>query len=92
MASARRAKISPPARIVRDPAVCGGEPTIEGTRVPVRSIIIQWQFYRDLERVQSAFPRVNVPTIKEALAYYEAHREEIDRLIEENERAAYATE
>jgi hypothetical protein len=42
--------------------------------------------------VRSAFPRVDLPTIKAALAYYEANREEIDRLIEENERATYATE
>jgi uncharacterized protein (DUF433 family) len=92
VASAMRAKGSQPSRIVRDPAVCGGEPTIEGTRVPVRSIVIQWQFHRDLERVQSAFPRVDIPAIKEALAYYEMHRDEIDRLIEDSEQAAYATE
>lgn len=92
MASAKRGKASHPARIVRDPDVCGGEPTIEGTRVPVRSIVIQWLFYEDLAKIQSAFPRVDVPTIQGALAYYESHREEIDRLIEENEQAAYATE
>lgn len=91
MESAKRGKASHRARIVRDPAVCGGEPTIEGTRVPVRSIVIQWLFYRDVVRVQSAFPRVDVPTIEGALAYYETHREEIDRLIEENEQAAYAS-
>ena len=75
------------ARIVRDPAICGGDPTVAGTRVPVRSVIIQWQYYRDLERVQSAFPHLDIPAIKAALAYYEANRAEIDRAIEENERA-----
>jgi hypothetical protein len=53
---------------------------------------MQWQHYQDLERVRSAFPRVDLPTIKAALAYYEAHREEIDQLIDESERAAYATD
>jgi uncharacterized protein (DUF433 family) len=81
-----------PGRIVHDPAVCGGEPTIVGTRIPVRSIVIQWQFYQDLDRVQRAFPRADIPAIKEALAYYEAHREEVDALIDESEQAAYATE
>lgn len=80
------------ARIVRIPGVCGGEPTIEGTRVPVRSIVIQWRYYQDLDRVREAFPRVNVPTIQKALRYYEKHRAEIDRLIEENERFAYSTD
>jgi len=79
-----------PRRIVRDPGVCGGEPTVEGTRVPVSSIIVQWHFYLDLERVRDAFPHLNLPTIEKALAYYEKHREEIDGLIEEHERAAYA--
>ena len=90
--STRRTKAAHAGRIVREPGVCGGEPTIRGTRVPVRSIAIQWQYYGDLERVRSAFPQIDIPAIEEALAYYEAHREEIDRLIEENEQATYATE
>jgi uncharacterized protein (DUF433 family) len=79
-------------RIVRDPAIWGGEPTIYGTRVPVSSIVIEWQLSQDLKQVHQAFPRVDVPTIREALAYYETHREEIDRLIEENEQGAYSTD
>lgn len=78
------------ARIVRDPLICGGEPTIEGTRVPVRSIVIQWQHGKDLERVRRAYPRLDVPTIRDALSFYEQNRAEIDRLIEENEQAASA--
>jgi uncharacterized protein (DUF433 family) len=81
-----------PSHIVRNPRICGGEPTVVGTRVPVRSIVLQWQHYRDLERVRRAFPRLDAEAIKVALAFYEANREEIDRLIEENERAAYAAE
>lgn len=79
-----------PARIVRDPRVCGGEPTVAGTRVPVRSIVIQWQASKDLARVRQAFPRVDAVAIKEALAFYRANRAEINRLIEESEKAAYA--
>ena len=45
-----------------------------------------------MERVHQAFPSVDIPTLEEALAYYEAHRDEVDRLIEANEQAAYATE
>ena len=77
-------------RIIRDPRVCGGEPTIEGTRVPVSSIVVQWRFHQNLSRVHEAFPHVEVPTIKKALRYYEEHRQEIDGLIEEHERAANA--
>lgn len=80
------------AYIVRDPRICGGQPTVAGTRVPVRSVVIQWQLYHDLNRVQSAFPRLDIPAIQAALAFYESHREEIDHLIEENERAAYSAD
>lgn len=80
------------ARIIRDPRICGGEPTVAGTRVPVRSVVIQWQLYGDYDRVQEAFPRLDISAIKAALAFYEDNREEIDRLIEENERAAYAAD
>jgi uncharacterized protein (DUF433 family) len=80
------------AQIVRVPGICGGEPTVSGTRVPVRSVVIQWKYYQDFDRVQRAFPRLDVPAIQAALAFYESHREEIDHLIEENERAAYSAD
>jgi len=79
-------------RIVRDSRVCGGEPTVEGTRVPVSSIVIQWRFYQDLERVQEAFPHLDTATLERVLRYYGKHRDEIDGLIEEHERAAYAAD
>ncbi|MBI4491685.1 MAG: DUF433 domain-containing protein [Chloroflexi bacterium] len=72
-------------RIARNPRVCGGEPTIKGTRIPVRSIVIEYQRYHDLEWVRAGYPQLDVPTIQEALTFYEAHREEIDRSIAENE-------
>lgn len=80
------------ARIIRDPRICGGEPTVAGTRVPVSSVVMQWQYYQDFERVQRAFPRLDIPATKTVLAFYEDNREEIDRLIEESERAAYAAD
>jgi uncharacterized protein (DUF433 family) len=80
------------ARIIRDPRICGGEPIVAGTRVPVRSVVVQWRLYRDVARIQSAFPRLDAPAVKAALAYYAAHQAEIDSLIEENERAIYSTD
>lgn len=74
--------------IVRNPVIVGGEPVIDGTRVPVRSIVIIYRLYRDMARVLKAFPHVSGAAAEEALAYYEAHREEIDRDIAENEAIA----
>jgi uncharacterized protein (DUF433 family) len=79
-------------RIVRDPNVWGGEPIVEGTRVPVSSIVVEWQRSRDIEQLREAFPRVDAHALREALAYYEVHRAEIDQLIEENEQGAYGSD
>ena len=73
------------ARIIRDPKICGGEPIVAGTRVPVSSVVVQWQLYRDRSRVLSAFPRLDESSLNAALSYYEANRQEIDRLIDESE-------
>jgi len=92
VAQVRATKPSKRGRIVRDPRVWGGEPTIHGTRVPVSSIVIEWQLTKDEQQVARAFPRVDLDAIREALAYYDSHREAIDRLIEENEEAASRTD
>lgn len=75
------------ARIIRDPQICGGETIVAGTRVPVSSVVVQWQLYRDRSRVLSAYPRLDEPSLDAALTYYEANSLEIDRLIDENEQA-----
>jgi uncharacterized protein (DUF433 family) len=89
---ARVADKSQRARIVRDPRVCGGEPTVEGTRVPVSSIVVQWRYYGNLGSVHEAFPHLDISAIETALGYYKKHQAEIDELIESNEREAYAAE
>src|SRR4051794_27133629 len=74
--------------IVRDPRVCGGEPTIKGTRIPVRSVIIEYQRDNDLDWVLQGYPRLDADLIREALAYYDVHRTEIDQLNAEEEDEA----
>jgi uncharacterized protein (DUF433 family) len=85
---AQVARTQPAPRIVRNPRICGGEPTVDGTRVPVSAIVVQWRFYQDVEQVRQAFPHLYTRAIETALRYYEKHRAEIDRLIEEQEQAA----
>jgi uncharacterized protein (DUF433 family) len=71
--------------ITRVPGVVGGEPVVKGTRVPVRSIVIIHRLYGSIDRVLAAFPRVSRTAAEEALAYYDEHRDEIDRWIADNE-------
>jgi uncharacterized protein (DUF433 family) len=78
MAAAERAPFS---RIVRDPRVHGGEPVVRGTRVPVRAIVVAWGAEPDVRAMLKAYPRLTEADILEALAYYEAHRTELDERI-----------
>jgi len=75
--------------IVCNPRVQGGEPVIRGTRVPVRSIALA-HHEEGLEPSEIAREfLVDVAAVDAALAYYEAHRAEIDRIIDRHERAAH---
>jgi uncharacterized protein (DUF433 family) len=92
MASVHQVRTVPPGLIVRNPNVCGGDPTIAGTRIPVQSVVVSYQIYGDVGRVRQAYPRLDETDIQAALTYYDAHREEIDRLIAENEQAIESPE
>jgi uncharacterized protein (DUF433 family) len=75
--------------IVCEPRIHGGEPIIRGTRVPVRSIALA----RDEDGLNPAEIarefNVDVASVAAALAYYDAHRREIERIIDRHERAAH---
>ena len=76
--------------IVRNPGIHGGEPVVRGTRVSVRSIVIASERYDgDLERVARGFT-ISPDEVRAALAYYQAHKAEIERYIEQRERDAMA--
>ena len=57
-------------RIVHDPEIVGGEATVRDTRVPVRSIVLMYRLYQDIDRLRRAFPRLDGDAIAEALAHY----------------------
>jgi uncharacterized protein (DUF433 family) len=75
------AQPSPFPRIVRNPRIQGGEPVVRGTRVPVRAIVVAWREYQDMPTMLAAYPRLTADDVTEALAYYEAHRRELDERI-----------
>ena len=79
MALAERA---PYPRIVRDPRIHGGEPVVRGTRVPVRAIIVSWRNEPDVNAMLEAYPRIPAAYVHQALAYYAAHRDELDARIQ----------
>lgn len=71
--------------IARRADILGGEPIIVGTRIPVRVIVQTARFSPDLVEVNESYPILTRAEIEEALAFYAANRDEVDRSIAENE-------
>ena len=56
-------------RIVSDPAICGGEACIKGTRVPVHVILSHLAAGENYETILKNFPRLTIEDIKACLEY-----------------------
>jgi len=69
------------------PWVCGGDPCIRGTRIPVW-VLVQYRRLgvSEAELLQS-YPTLCAEDLVSAWSYEQSHREEIDRQIAENEEA-----
>jgi uncharacterized protein (DUF433 family) len=69
------------------PGVCGGEPCIVRTRIPVWVLERARQLgLSDIEILRS-YPSLRIGDLANARAYVRAHRQEIERQIRENEEA-----
>ena len=75
-------------RIIRTPDICGGKPRIAGHRITVQNIAI-WhdRLGWDANEIASEYD-LKLADIYAALAYYFAHREEINRSIREGKAFA----
>jgi uncharacterized protein (DUF433 family) len=73
--------------ITSSPDVCGGEPRIAGTRIPVW-VLVQ---YRKLGATEAdllrAYPTLRSEDLANAWAYYRIHKDAIEQQIMENEAA-----
>jgi len=70
--------------IVRNPRILFGEPIIEGTRIPVRSVVLYKYEYGDTEGVRTALPTLCDKDVETAMRYYAEHRHGINTHIAEN--------
>ena len=59
-------------RIVRDPEICGGQPTIKGTRVLVLDILSLLKVGQSFDEILLDFPSIARKDIVEVIAYAEA--------------------
>jgi uncharacterized protein (DUF433 family) len=75
------------AGIEATPGVCGGDPRIAGTRIPVWTL----EQYRRLGMTEAqllaSYPELRAADLVNAWTYVAAHPGEIDRQIRENEEA-----
>ena len=58
-------------RIVRDPEICGGQPTIQGTRVLILDILELLKEGQTFAEILTGFPSITRKNIQEILSYAE---------------------
>ena len=69
------------------PGVCGGEPCIVRTRIPVWVLEQARRLGATEAELLHNYPALRAEDLTNAWAYVRSHREEIDRQIAENEAA-----
>ena len=73
--------------IESNPGVCGGEPCIVRTRIPVWLLEQARHLGTSEAEILRSYPSLNAEDLTNAWAYVRAHREEIEKQITENEAA-----
>ena len=63
-------------RIIRDAAVCGGEPVFKGTRVTLRTILASLADGDSTEEILKDFPALKPEDVQAAIAFAAASAEE----------------
>ncbi|HFD38549.1 MAG TPA: DUF433 domain-containing protein [Anaerolineae bacterium] len=69
------------------PGVCGGEPCIVRTRIPVWLLVQARRLGASEADLLQAYPSLRAEDLANAWAYYRSHRREIERQIREHEEA-----
>jgi len=69
------------------PGVCGGEPCIVRTRVPVWVLVLARDLGTSEADLLRCYPTLRAEDLANAWAYFRSHRQEIEQQIRENEAA-----
>ena len=56
-------------RIVVDPEIMVGKPTVRGTRIPVELVLEQLSYDLDVSELFAAYPRLTEDDVKACIAY-----------------------
>ena len=72
--------------IVADRKICGGSPTIKGTRTKVIDIAIRYTLIgMDPDQIIEQYPHLNLAQIHDALSYYFEHKKTLDKEYRESQ-------
>jgi uncharacterized protein (DUF433 family) len=83
----KRTAVLPIPGIERTPGVCGGDPCIRQTRIPVWALEQARRLGFTEAELLDSYPNLQAQDLVNAWAYVKAHRDEIERQILENENA-----
>jgi uncharacterized protein (DUF433 family) len=82
--------------VISDPAVCAGQPHIQGTRITVRTIALEVErLGMTPDDVLAAHPHLTLAQVHATLSYFYDHRQEIENaargldVIEDELRARF---
>lgn len=75
--------------ISKQKGVCGGRTVIEGTRIPIWSIIKWYKVGMSVEDIIREFPQLTPSQIHDAFSYYYDNQEEVEKDIVENENETF---
>ena len=77
--------------VERDPARCGGQPVIVGTRIRVATVLTCYRQGMSVEEIVQQYPALRPADVHDALAYAYDHMDVIDAdLAADDETAAKA--
>ena len=76
-----------PAGVERTAGVCGGEPCVLRTRIPVWALVQARKLGSSESEILRAYPSLRAEDLGNAWSYYDCHQAEIDRQIAEHEAA-----
>ena len=73
--------------VTRKKGVCGGKPIIQGTRIKVAQVAIEYERMSwTPDEIIQAHPHLTLPQVHNALSYYHSHLTEINADIRASER------
>jgi uncharacterized protein (DUF433 family) len=78
--------------VYRDPTVAGGEPVIEGSRIPVTALVRAHQLGMDFDEILLQYPGLTPAHLHAAFLYYLDHEDEVETLLKQAETVAPGAE